>query len=177
MYRYAADGTTVVRIADGAFLGHGNSDHRDAMEWAAAGNTIAPYTGDVAAEKRVFLARLDDDAERLRLRYVTPGAGMAMIYQEKFAQAQAVSAMGETAANAMTQADREAQFPTLSASVGLEGATLWSCCQLVLQKYTQFAALSLHIERARLTGKARISQASTVDGVRTAYGAVAWPTP
>lgn len=121
--------------------------------------------------------RVDDDAESVRMRYLTPGSGMAMVYQEKFAQAQAVNAMGETAANAMSQNDREAQFPTLSASVGLEAPSLWGCAQLVLGKYAAFAALSLGIERARLTAKAQIKSASNVQSVRAAYEAIAWPMP
>lgn len=121
--------------------------------------------------------RVDDDAEVTRSRYITAGSGMAMVYQEKFAQAQAVAAMGETAANAMSQADRESQFPTLSASVGIEAATLWACAQLVLAKYAQFAAFSLYIERARLAGKAAIASATDAASVRAAYAAITWPTP
>ncbi len=134
-----------------------------------------PLTLDAAKAK--YKAKLDADAEAVRLRVITPGAGMALVYAEKFAQAGAVQAMGEQAANAMSQADRESNFPTLSASIGIEGATLWDCAQLVLEKYAQFAALSLLIERGRLMGKKAIAAATDVDGVRAAYGAVVWPTP
>lgn len=120
--------------------------------------------------------RVDDDAERIRLRYITPGAGMAMTYQEKFTQAQAVQEMGEAAANALTQAQREVQFPTLAASVGIEGATLWDCALLVLARYSQFAALSLVIERARLAGKSAIAAAPDVASARQAYENIQWPT-
>jgi hypothetical protein len=82
--------------------------------------------------------------------------------------------MGETAANALTQEQREAQFPTISASVGLEGATLWDCAQLVLQRYAAFAALSLVIEKTRLTGKKSISDASDVASARAAYAGITW---
>lgn len=119
---------------------------------------------------------VDDAAEACRLSYFTPGAGMALTYVEKFAQAQAVAAMGEAAANALSHEDREAQFPTISASLGIEAPTLWACAQLVLTKYAQFAAMSLYIERARLSGKAAITAAATADGVREAYAAVTWPT-
>lgn len=132
---------------------------------------------DLVAVKSDLTRRVDDDAEAVRMRYLTPGSGMAMVYQEKFAQAQAVNAMGETAANAMSQLDRDAQFPTLSASVGLEAPSLWGCAQLVLGKYAAFAALSLGIERSRLTAKSQIAAASTVQSVRDAYEAIAWPTP
>lgn len=120
--------------------------------------------------------RIDADAEVIRLRYITPGAGMAMTYQEKFAQAQAVNAFGQEYANALTQQEREASFPTLSASVGLEAATLWDCAQLVIQKYAQFATLSKVIEGTRLAGKKAISDAADEAAARAACEAITWPT-
>lgn len=135
---------------------------------------IAALPEAVALEKARLSRRIDDDAEAVRLRYITPGSGMAMVYQEKFAQAQGVAALGEAAANAMTQAEREAQFPTLAASVGIEAPTLWACAQIVLERYAQFAALSLVIERARLSGKAAIAAATTAAEARAAYEAVTW---
>jgi hypothetical protein len=137
--------------------------------------TVTPR--DLAAVKAEFAKMVDDAAEACRLRYITPGAGMAMTYQEKFAQAQAVAAMGEAAANAMSAADREEQFPTLSASVGLEAPTLWDCAQRVLAAYAAFAQLSLVIERTRLAGKASISAASDGAAVVAAYEALTWPMP
>jgi hypothetical protein len=127
--------------------------------------------------KRDYKERIDNDAEAARMKFLTPGSGMAMTYQEKFAQAQGIMAMGETAANAMTESERNAQFPTLSASVGIEGDTIWECSQLVLTKYAQFAQLSRMIEKSRLTGKAAVGAASNAADVRAAYEAVTWPTP
>ena len=131
----------------------------------------------LARAKAAAGAAIDAFAEAVRLRYITPGAGMAMTYQEKFAQAQGVVAMGEQAANAMSEAERVEQFPTLAASVGIEAATVYDCAQLVLARYTAFAALSHTIERARLAGKAAVKSASTVQGVEEVARSVAWPTP
>lgn len=145
--------------------------------WDGAVYTPAQPAGVLADIKSTLLNRIDADAERERGSYLTSGSGMAMVYLEKFAQAQAVAAIGQAAADAMTQSDRESQFPTLSASIGIEAASLWDCAHLVLEKYAQFAALSLYIERARLAGKAAVKAATTIEGVRAAYAAVAWPTP
>ena len=131
----------------------------------------------LVCEKRRLQAAVDATAEETRLLFLTPGSGMMMTYQEKFAQAGAVQAMGEAAANGMSQLEREEQFPTLAASVGIEGPTLWACAQLVLTKYTEFAQLSGVIERTRLAGKRAISDASDAAGVRAAYEAITWPTP
>lgn len=127
--------------------------------------------------KLTYSRRVDADAEACRLRYITGGSGMALTYQEKFAQAQAVSAMGETLSNALSKQDREAQFPTLSASVGIEADTIYACAQLVLARYAQFAQISLVIERARLSGKLSVAAAHDVAGAIAAYEAIAWPTP
>lgn len=130
----------------------------------------------LAALQMRLSQQIDDEAERVRLRYITPGDGMQLTYREKFEQAQGVAALGQIAANALNQASREAQFPTLAASVGIEAATIWDCAQLVLQRYAQFAALSLQIERARLAGKKAVADATTIEAAQAAAGAIAWPT-
>jgi len=117
---------------------------------------------------------VDDDAERVRMRYLTPGTGMSMTYAEKRDQANAVHAMGEAAANALSQADQVAQFPTLAASVGLEAPTLWACAMLVIAKSEAWATLSHAIERTRLLGKKAISDASDAASARAAYEAIEW---
>lgn len=134
-------------------------------------------TDTLADVKKAYVLRVEQDAERERLKYITPGDGMMLTYQEKFAQAQGVLEMGEAAANALTQAEREAQFPTLSASVGIEGETLWACAQVVLEKYVQFAQVSMLIERSRLGGKKAIFNSGDEAAVVAAYEAITWPTP
>lgn len=159
-----------------------NGDSVAGLQWLDQEQSRPSDTEIVAESERLRLPtikkglsqRLDDAAEAVRLRYITPGAGMAMTYNEKFAQAQGVNAIGKDTANAMSQQEREAQFPTLSASVGLEAATLWDCAQLVLQKYAQFAALSLFIERTRLSGKKAIAEAQSADAAKAAYEAIKW---
>jgi len=132
---------------------------------------------DLATVKTHLKTRVDDDAERTRLLYITPGAGMAMTYTEKHSQARAVDDLGEAAANAMTELDRIDQFPTLSASIGIEAATLWGCAQLVIARYEAFADLSAVIERTRLLGKKSISDASDAAAAQAAYEAITWPSP
>lgn len=127
--------------------------------------------------KIIYRNRVEEDAEHVRLRYITPGSGMAMTYTEKHQQAQAVEVLGEAAANGLTPEQRTAQFPTLAASVGIEAPTLWDCALLVIQKYEQFAQLSGAIERTRLLAKKAISDASDPAAVVAAYGAITWPNP
>jgi hypothetical protein len=169
-------GVSIGRLDDRSTWRIDYHDEATPEQRAAAEAAMASWS-ELASRMEEYAGKVDSDAESARLRFITGGAGMGMTYQEKFAQAQGVSAMGEQAANAMSQEDREAQFPTLSASVGIEAPTLWDAAQLVLQKYTEFVQLSLVIERTRLAGKAAIKAASDVQGVRAAYEAIAWPTP
>jgi hypothetical protein len=129
-------------------------------------------TMDLATAKHVFGKKVDDDAGVARSRYISGGVGMDLTYAEKFQQAQAVNDMGEAAAKAI--ADPKLMFPTLAASIGIYGATLWDCAQVVLAKYAEFARISYEIERTRELGKKAIREASDVAGVEAAYSAIAW---
>ena len=100
-----------------------------------------------------------------------------MTYREKFEQAQAVDALGQAPANALTAEQYGAQYPTLAPSVGLEAGTLWDCAQLVIARYEAFAALSGIIEHARLAGKIAVSNAADVAAAQAAYEAITWPSP
>ena len=126
--------------------------------------------------KTRLMQAVDADAEVVRQRYITPGDGMQMVYAEKFAQAQAVHAMGEAAASAIPPADSTAQFPTLAASVGIEAETLYGCAMLVLGKYAAFAQRSYAIERTRLLGKRDIAAAADAAAAQAVYEALTWTT-
>ena len=130
----------------------------------------------LARRKAALIKRVEDDAEAVRLRYITPGSGMAMTYGEKRDQAAAVHAIGETAANALTVEQARDAYPTLAASIGIEGPTLWACAQLVIAKAEAWADLSYSIERARIVGKKTISDASDAAAAQAAYEAITWPT-
>lgn len=136
--------------------------------------TLSPMPVNLAELKASLKRKVDADAEAKRLQYLTPGVGMAMTYDEKHTQARAVHGLGEQAANALTEQERVDQFPTLSASVGIEAPTLWACADLVIQRYEAFATLSHGIERTRLAGKAAIAAATTAAGARTACEAITW---
>ena len=138
--------------------------------------THAARAPTLAAVKAELSRRVDADAEKFRIRFITPGVGQQMTYQEKFAQATAVQAIGQLAANALTKDQRDAQFPTLSASVGIEADTLWDCTLLVLERYAAFATLSHSIERIRLQAKKDIANADTTTAARTIYGSIVWAT-
>lgn len=125
--------------------------------------------------KAELCAEVDAMAEYIRTKYATTQAGLAMTYQEKFAQANAVDAMGQDAANALTPEQMAASFPILAASVGIESDTLWGVAQIVITKYQQWSQLAALIERTRLMGKRDINAASTREAAQAVYGALTWP--
>lgn len=145
------------------------------QEQRAAAQAVIQAFDPLVPLRRNYRARIDDDAERCRQKYITPGAGMAMTYMEKHAQARAVMDMGEAAANALDAALAKANFPTLAASVGREAPTLYDCAQIVIAAYERFAYLSNVIEACRLDARAAVAAATTEAGVVAAYEAVTWP--
>jgi hypothetical protein len=169
-------GRHIVRTADGAVIPNdvGNQDYLAFRAWLESGNELVYEERPLDAVKRELHAKLDNDAENRRMRYLTPGTGMSMTYAEKRDQANAVHSMGEAAATAMSAAEQVEQFPTLAASVGLEAPTLWACALLVIAKSEAWATLSHAIERTRLLGKKAISDASDAASARAAYEAIEW---
>lgn len=140
---------------------------------AAAVNILNSFN-PVEAAKAGYANRIDEAAEQLRLKYLSPGAGMTMTYQEKLVQARAVQELGEAAANALTLQQYQEQYPTLAASVGVEAASLFDCANLVVQKYKQFAQLSYVIEKKRLQAKKAIRLAQTEEELKAIVEEVQW---
>jgi len=130
-----------------------------------------PVLNDV---KAVLYGKVDSDAEALRQVYITPGSGQAMTYAEKKEQALAVHGLGEEAANALPN-HGVAEFPTLSASVPTEAATLWDAAQLVIARYEAFSEIGGAIERVRIEAKAAIRAAPDEAAARAIYEALTWP--
>lgn len=119
-------------------------------------------------------ARLDIDAETERLKYITPGAGQAMEYQQAAAEAEALL----TAVDVDPGHDPDpAQYPMLAASIGIDGDTLVDVATTVATMHGQWRAIGSSIRAARLAGKAAIDAAETAEAARAAFDAVEWPEP
>lgn len=131
--------------------------------------TIRPLTADELAAQKVDLkTRLDAAAETERLKYITPGAGQAMTYQQKATEA--------AACLADTDPD-PADYPLLAAEIGITGATLAEVAQAVHDAHQTWRVIGAQIEAARLGGKAAIDAADTEEDAQAAFGAVTWPSP
>ncbi|MBB3591735.1 hypothetical protein FHX08_002079 [Rhizobium sp. BK529] len=124
-----------------------------------------PTINEVKAQLR---ARLDYAAEAERLKYITPGAGQAMTYQAKAAEAKAYLDAGNPDAS---------DFPLLSAEVGITADSIEGVAQIVAGAYAQWQVIGAAIEAARLGGKAAIDAANDADAAQAAFDAVTWPSP
>ncbi|MBA4774294.1 MAG: hypothetical protein H2044_01390 [Rhizobiales bacterium] len=118
--------------------------------------------------KIMLSAKIDEEAERARLRYITGGSGQAMTYQQKAQEAAEVLALvgsGEIDAS---------HFPLLSAEVGITAATLVEVAQVVDYAYQTWRVVGAQIEALRLGGKASVSSASTIPAAKAA-AQIQWP--
>lgn len=120
----------------------------------------------LAGVQATLVARLNQAAEQQRQAYITAGPGQAMIYLQKLAEATAL--MSDAAPVA-------ANYPLLNATVGIEAPTLAAVGALVRQTSAQWTLLAAQIEAARLSTKAAITAAATVDPAVAALAAVTWP--
>lgn len=135
-------------------------------DWFAAHPTPAVPEVDLATLKQWRKASIDAEAERERLRYITPGSGQAMTYARKVEQAKAAQA----------DADPEPDdYPLLAASIGIDGVDVLAVAATVLAMDAAWEQIGAAIEAARLNGKRAVDLAETVEAVR-AIGVV-WPSP
>jgi hypothetical protein len=127
------------------------------------------WRAETAAERLAALkdrakAQIDAEAERQRLRWITPGAGQAMTYARKVEQAKAVLAAVDP---------QPADYPMLAASIGIDGADIVGVANTVVAMDAAWEQIGAAIEAARLTAKQEIDGAGSVAAVEAVE--VVWP--
>ncbi|ACL55617.1 hypothetical protein [Methylobacterium nodulans] len=130
----------------------------------------------LAAVKDLLQAGIDADAEALRARLASPGAGQAMEYQEAAAQAAAaLTAPGSATADA---------YPMLAATVGIDidpetgapAVDVLGVARAVAAASARWLTAGAAIRKARLTGKAAVAAAATPEAAQAARVEIIWPT-
>lgn len=111
---------------------------------------------------------VDRDAESERLKYITPGTGQAMTYQQKVDEARAFKA----ATNPVM-----ADFPVLSSEVGITAGTLAEVADIVLAAFAMWQQVGAMIENIRLGAKRDIDAAADAVAARAIVDAIEWPQP
>ena len=120
---------------------------------------------DLAAVRAILSDRIDAAAEDRRNHHLTPGAGQALTYWQKAAEAKKFAA---------DPAPVEDNYPLLSASV-VSGSTLADTARIVSRAAREWNATAAGIERVRLQTKASIAAAATVDELAQIAASVRWP--
>lgn len=121
---------------------------------------------DLAAIKAAAKTQIDEAAELARLKYITPGSGQAMTYQQKAAEA---------AACIVDEDPQPERYPLLAAEVGITASTLAGVALVVSQANAQWAVIGAAIEAARLGAKAAVDAAIDAPAVYAVAETIVWP--
>ncbi|AWY99590.1 hypothetical protein RHODOSMS8_00030 [Rhodobiaceae bacterium] len=113
-------------------------------------------------------ARIDSEAEATRLLFLTPGAGQAMTYQAKDAEAHAL---------AQDANPDPANYPMLAAMIGLDGDTLEEVGETIRTRAAEWALIGAEIERTRQSAKQAVNATTTHEEIEAILDGLTWPTP
>lgn len=120
---------------------------------------------DLDAVKAMMVAQIDAEAERARLAHITGGAGQAMSYLQKAAEAKACLADAEPDAEA---------YPLLAAEIGITAPTLGEVAAVVAAAHAEWTVIGAKIEALRLGAKAAIAAAVSIEEAEIA-ATILWP--
>lgn len=128
----------------------------------------ARYSGLALSRLKLDMKlRIDAAAEDERLKYITPGNGQAMTYQQKVAEAQAF----KEATN-----PKAADYPLLSSEVGITAETLGAVADIVLAAFVQWQQIGAAIEVIRLGAKRDVDAAEDEAAARAVIDTIVWPS-
>lgn len=117
--------------------------------------------------RKEAIAQMDRTAENVRLRFVTPGSAQAMVYQRKVQEAETLL---------LDPSVDPANYPLLTAEVGITGETIQEIGKTVLQKRDQWLGIAATIETIRLKAKIAINQAVSPSEIENIFTDIDWPT-
>ncbi|APY13150.1 hypothetical protein BKD02_01510 [Brucella sp. 09RB8910] len=110
---------------------------------------------------------VDAAAEAERLKYITPGEGQAMTYQQKVVEAQAFKSDNDPDV---------AEYPLLSSEVGITASTHGEVADIVIAAFRQRQSIGAAIESIRLGAKRDIDDAGDKVTARACVDAIVWPS-
>ena len=153
----------------GALVPEGATVYESEQAWQAAINASRqlPHV-DLSMTKAQLKRTVDAQAESERLKYITPGAGQSMTYQQKVDEARAFKA---------TSSPKASDYPVLSSEVGITAETLSDVADIVLAAFAQWQLIGAAIEGIRLGAKRDIDAAADEAAARAIVDAIEWPQP
>ncbi len=140
-------------------------------EVAAGRAEIVPQIrpGLSAGDREAVRNEIDTAAERSRLLFITAGAGQALTYQQKRAEA-------DRFAESTAEERANGSFPLIDASLGIDGEDRAAVAARVRTTTAAWTALAATIERLRLGGKVAATAATTWAELEAAK-TINWPAP
>lgn len=121
--------------------------------------------------RAVLQARIGAAAEAERLKYITPGAGQAMVYRAKFDEA--LAALATIAGGGTPQA---ADHPFLQAEVDAGAAAdLAAAANLVKATADQWTTIAAAIETVRRKATSDVAAAADDAAAEAVVAAIVWP--
>jgi len=134
------------------------------------GGWVVKGADDLLSELKDRIKRqIDAHAEAARGHFITQGTGQAMIYQRKAEEAKALIAAGGT--------PNPADYPFLSASVGIEADNLAAVAALVLATEAAWVQVGTAIEAIRLGAKQAVDAATDTSAALAVVAGLNWPKP
>ncbi|OJH54291.1 hypothetical protein ATN81_14060 [Agrobacterium pusense] len=161
-----ADVFTIVAVDAGKPPSVGDiGSHKSDGSW-----DFKPTKSDISLDdlKSALKIRIDAAAEAERLKYITSGAGQALTYMQK----------SDEARRYLTEDNPDAaNYPLLSAEVGITADDIAGVASIVSAAFTQWQQIGAAIEATRLGGKASIDASDNAADADEAFAAINWPTP
>lgn len=121
---------------------------------------IVGPTLDLDVIRADAIRRIDEDAERTRCLFLTPGAGQALTYQRKEAEANAYAADGT-------------EGPFLTAEAAARGITIAELAAEIRSQVDAWVLIGAEIEGRRMGAKAAVAAAPSVPAI-TAAADIDW---
>lgn len=118
---------------------------------------------NILANQTTAFNRIDQSAERARLRHITGGIGQALVYQEKAEQAVDYITAGYPS--------DLASYPYLQAEANATGKDSTKIANDILAQRSLWIAIGAQIEEIRLKGKRVVREAIDIDGISVARDA------
>ncbi|UXM94324.1 hypothetical protein N5853_09410 [Bartonella sp. HY329] len=148
--------------------------------WSYDGKSFkAPIiqTPELEVVQKTLKQLVDENAEKARLKYITPGVGQSMTYQEKVNQAAnyAKAYAAHLKDPDSIKAPNENEYLLLKSSLGIDGDTLAEVAENITWAYALWEQVGAAIETIRLQTKASIDTATTVEQAQAIFDAVKWP--
>lgn len=146
----------------------GEAPTRAAIDSMVRATPPAPTLDELKGRLRELV---DEAAERERLRYITAGAGQALVYEAKRTEVARWRARGEPAEPAPVDFPWAADRATRRDAALVDVLAEWSA------QADAWAAIGIAIEHVREAAKEAIAGAADAAAARAIADAIEWPAP